>query len=123
MSETTIDWREIIEQTMMWLSGAGLLTWGGRQAWLKLRTGGTVETDHSSDKPAPVGFIEHSRLIVETAPAATPAIRERYMLEGLTEAQVLRAECKRLAPTKQASGWEGAAEQAAKTSPKRGAAK
>jgi hypothetical protein len=127
MSETTIDWRAIIEQVLLYLSGAGLLTWGGWKGWLKLQTGGTVEPLQNSDKPAPDGFVEHAALIVATAPAATPAIRESYMLDGLTEAQVLRAECQRLAPaktttTKLASGWAGVAESG-KPAAKRRAAK
>ena len=127
MGETSIDWRAIIEQLLLWLSGAGLLTWGGWQGWLKLRTGGTVDATQNSDKPAPDGFVEHAALIVATAPAATPAIREKYMLDGLTEAQVLRAECQRLAPAKAttaklSSGWNGVAD-AAKPATKRRAAK
>lgn len=95
MTETTINWPPIIG-AIIFAFGGGLGIWqGGR--WLLNRKTKDPATKQNSDKPAPRGFAEHAALICNTAPAATPAIREQYLLDALTEAQVLRAECERLA--------------------------
>ena len=88
----TIDWQPIIG-TMLLCFGAGLGIWQGWR-WFDSRK---PDAKRNSDAPAPDGFSAHVKLICETAPAATPAIREAYLIAGLSESEVLRAECKRLA--------------------------
>jgi hypothetical protein len=91
----TIDWQPIAG-TILIFFGAGLGIWQGWR-WFDTRKPDAAEPKRNSDAPAPDGFSAHVQLICETAPAATPAIREAYLIDGLSESEVLRAECKRLA--------------------------
>ncbi len=56
-----------------------------------------VETDEvvSSDKPAPDGIEGYLSTVEAASPSATPEQRWAYAKQGMTEAQVLRAEVKR----------------------------
>jgi hypothetical protein len=95
IAQTTINWQPIIG-VMLLCFGIGLALIRGGQ-WYLRRKPSDPESSRNSDQPAPKGFAEHAKLICNTAPAATPAIREQYLLGALTEVQVLRAECERLA--------------------------
>lgn len=50
----------------------------------------------STDALPPVGFVDHARVIVQAAPKAPPEVLLKYLLDGHTEADALRAEVKRL---------------------------
>jgi hypothetical protein len=95
LAETTINYYPIIGAILLCF-GCGLALIRGGQ-WYLSRKPSDPESSRNSDQPAPRGFAAHASLICNTAPAATPAIREQYLLGALTEAQVLRAECERLA--------------------------
>lgn len=47
-----------------------------------------------SDKPAPEGFVEHLKVIQAAAPNGNPEAWWGYALQGLTEADTMRAEVK-----------------------------
>jgi hypothetical protein len=49
----------------------------------------------SSDKPAPEGIEAYLQTVETASPSATPEQRWAYAKQGMTEAQVLRAEVKR----------------------------
>lgn len=51
---------------------------------------------HSSDARPPEGFASHVAVIVSAAPTATPQVVLGYLQAGLTEAETLRAEVKRM---------------------------
>ena len=50
----------------------------------------------SSDQKPPDGFTEHVAIVVAAAPTATPEVVLSYLKAGLTEAETLRAEVKRM---------------------------
>ena len=50
----------------------------------------------SSDQKPPEGFTEHVAIVVAAAPTATPEVALGYLKSGLTEAETLRAEVKRM---------------------------
>jgi hypothetical protein len=50
----------------------------------------------SSDQKPPDGFAEHVAIVVAAAPTATPEVVLSYLRAGLTEADTLRAEVKRM---------------------------
>lgn len=54
---------------------------------------------HSSDSPAPCGFTDHVSVILDASQGCPAEIRIGYLIDGLTEAQTLRHEVKRLSPT------------------------
>lgn len=63
---------------------------------LDVDSGDKIVKNANTDKPAPVGFSKHYQLIVDTAPTASPADREKYALANMTESDVLLAERSRL---------------------------
>lgn len=50
----------------------------------------------SSDQKPPEGFVEHVAIVVAAAPTATPEVAMGYLKAGLTEAETLRSEVKRM---------------------------
>ena len=50
----------------------------------------------SSDQRPPDGFQDHVAIVVEAAPTATPEVVLSYLQAGLTEAETLRSEVKRM---------------------------
>lgn len=50
----------------------------------------------SSDQKPPEGFADHVAIVVAAAPTATPEVVLSYLRAGLTEAETLRAEVKRM---------------------------
>jgi len=52
----------------------------------------------SSDAPAPAGYLHHAQRIVEAVPDCCPdSVLVKYLVEGMTVAQVLDCEVQRLA--------------------------
>jgi len=58
-----------------------------------------IEGSHDTDKAAPAGFGRHVNLILKCCPDAPEPLKIGYLSEGKTEADVLRAEVKRLSDT------------------------
>lgn len=50
----------------------------------------------SSDQRPPEGFQDHVAIVVAAAPTATPEVVLSYLQAGLTEAETLRSEVKRM---------------------------
>ena len=53
-------------------------------------------TTRSTDQMPPDGFTDHVAIVVAAAPTATPEVVLSYLQAGLTEAETLRAEVKRM---------------------------
>lgn len=99
---------ELSQTAMMWLGGgllaAGLAAMGPSSiksfaGWLQDDDGDTAPKSgpaRLTDAACPTGFCEHVAVIIESSPAAHQEIQLAYMLDGLTEAEVLRAEVTRL---------------------------
>jgi hypothetical protein len=49
-----------------------------------------------TDRPAPEGIKEHVNKVIECTPYACDQVRIKYLREGLSEAQILRKEVKRM---------------------------
>lgn len=87
---------------VLMLGGGGWLAASKSGALLKWfrnrRTAVSVPGDdgHNSDAAPPEGFSDHVAVILQAAPTAPPGEQVYYCVNGLTEAQVLLAECKRL---------------------------
>jgi len=66
--------------------------------WRRFRPTATAPGDagHNTDAVPPDGFEDHVAVILQASPTAPPGDQIYYCVNGLTEAQVLLAECKRL---------------------------
>ena len=77
---------------------AGLATiaaTAGRE-WLSRRVATGEQAASVSNTTAPAAFCEHVQMIIEASEGAPAEIRLAYLLDGLSEADVLRRELARL---------------------------
>lgn len=98
-----VDWSSSAA-LLLALGGAGFLAKWIMSAPIPDPTGNIILTElnpspapkgRTTDETAPVGFAEHAKILCAAAPGASAEIRLSYILEGYTEAQVLRAEVER----------------------------
>jgi len=95
-----IDWTQVAGALLI-ASGAAAAGW----QWWRSRAIPSRQTPdadagavpvRSSDQRPPAGFSDHVSCIIAAAPAAEPAVVLGYLQAGLTEAETLRAEVKRM---------------------------
>jgi hypothetical protein len=82
---------------VLWFPVKFLVQFIGKQ----IQSGGLVKgTPANSDAPAPTGLAGYVKMVEACCPTASPETRLDYVRQGLTEAQVLRAEVVRLGAVK-----------------------
>lgn len=90
-----VNWQLIGGSLLLFLAPA-YYAW---QRWQARTPRSVVPVDpvtRSSDQKPPEGFSDHVAIVVAAAPTATPEVVLGYLKSGLTEAETLRAEVKRM---------------------------
>jgi hypothetical protein len=100
LAEISIDWSAMQGYVKYAVAAAvallGVKLLGGGGSWLpfpKLSLNKPVApSERSSDQLPPAGFVEHMEIIEKASPNADAVVWWAYAKQGLTEAQVARAE-------------------------------